>query len=91
MKMELSDSHSASLAYFDGTILNPRSIIGRIYVKRHITLLHTKYSSSSEKIFFFQSYYKPLADIRPWGVACMDPRGMVGRVNKEDYLTLLHT
>ena len=28
-----------------GAILNPRSIIGRIYVKHHITLLHTKYTS----------------------------------------------
>ena len=28
-----------------GDILNPSGIIGRIYVKHHITLFHTKYTS----------------------------------------------
>ena len=28
-----------------GAILNPRGIIGRFYVKHHITLLHNKYTS----------------------------------------------
>ena len=42
---------------WDGAILKPRGIIGRIYVKHHLTLLHTKYTSAlglavSEKIFF---------------------------------------
>ena len=42
---------------WDGAILNPRGIIGRIYVKHQLTLLHTKYTSAlglavSEKIFF---------------------------------------
>ena len=53
---------------WDGAILNPRGIIGRICVKHQLTLLHTKYTSAlglavSEKIFFsHDSYYKPMAD-----------------------------
>ena len=77
-----------------GAILNLRGIIGRIYVKHHITLLHTKYTSfgscgfrccglvvSGMKIFF----------ICFPGTARTDPMGMVVRLYKEDYLTLLHT
>ena len=50
-----------------GTILHPRAIIGRIYVKYHITLLHTKYTSFGscsfkEEDFSYVSYYKPMAD-----------------------------
>ena len=30
---------------WDGAILNPKGITGRIYVKHHLTLLHTKYTS----------------------------------------------
>ena len=30
---------------WNGAILNPRGIIGRVYIKHHITLLHTKYTS----------------------------------------------
>ena len=53
---------------WDRAILNHRGIIGRIYVKHHLTLLHTKYTSAlglavSEKIFFSHgSYYKPMTD-----------------------------
>ena len=51
-----------------GAILNPRGIIGRIYVKHHTALLHTKYTSfgscsfREEDFFSFVSYYKPIAD-----------------------------
>ena len=57
------------------TILNPRGIIGKIYVKDHITLLHTKYCTSfwfcsfKEDVFHMFFYYKmvqvgkePMAD-----------------------------
>ena len=74
-----------------GAILNPRGIIGRIYVKHHITLLHTKYTSSSgscgfREDFSYASYYKPKADND-----VHEAYGMVVRLYKEDFLTLLHT
>ena len=44
--------------------LDPRGMIGRIYVEYHLTLLHTKYTSFRpcgfrEECF---SHYKPMAD-----------------------------
>ena len=52
---------------WDWAMLSPRGIIGRIYVKRQITMLHTEYTSfesavSEKKIFSYDSYYKPMAD-----------------------------
>ena len=48
-------------------ILDPRGMIGRIYVEYHLTLLHTKYTSFRpcgfrEEIFKCFSHYKPMAD-----------------------------
>ena len=51
-----------------GAILNHTTIIGRIYIKRHITLVHLKkYTNfgpafSEKKIFSYVSYYKPIAE-----------------------------
>ena len=47
--------------------LDPRSMIGRIYVEYHLTLLHTKYTSFrpcvlEKKFFKCFSHYKPMAD-----------------------------
>ena len=47
--------------------LDPRGMIGRIYVEYHLILLHTKYTSFSlvvleKKIFKCFSHYKPMAD-----------------------------
>ena len=48
--------------------LDPRGMIGRIYVEYHLTLLHTKYTSfrpngfREEDFFNFFSNYKPMAD-----------------------------
>ena len=49
------------------TNLDPRGIIGRIYVEYHLTLLHTKYTSIRpcgfrEEDFQMFFHYKPIAD-----------------------------
>ena len=70
--------------------LEPRGLIGRIYVVGHNTLLHTKYISSRpygfrEVDFFWFSHYMSMAanDLR--GVANLDPRGIVGRIYVGDH------
>ena len=48
--------------------LDPRGLIGRIYVDYHLSLLHTKYTSfrqcgfREERFFKCFSHYKPMAD-----------------------------
>ena len=47
--------------------LEPRDMIGRIYVEYHLTLLHTNYIQALgpvvlEKILKCFSHYKPMAD-----------------------------
>ena len=47
--------------------LDPRGMIGRIYVEYHLTLLHTKYTSFrpcgfKEEDFKCFSHYKPMAE-----------------------------
>ena len=57
--------------------LDPRGMIGRIYVEYHFTLLHTKYTSLvvlEKKIFKCFSHYKPMAD----NDAPLDPKVMIG-------------
>ena len=76
--------------------LNPRGLIGRIYVGEHYTLLHTKYISSGphgfrEEDFLCFSHYKSMGANDPRSVANLDPRGMVGRIYVGNHLTLLHT
>ena len=49
------------------TNLDPRGIIGRIYVEYHLTLLHTNMQALGlvvleKKIFKYFSHYKPMAD-----------------------------
>ena len=68
--------------------LDPRGLIGRIYVGDHNTLLHTKYISSGphgirEEDFF--SHYKSIGANDPLGVASLDPRGLIGRIYVGDH------
>ena len=65
-------------------ILDPRGLIGRIYVADHKTLLHTKYITfrpdgfREEDLLSF-SHYKSVGVNNPRGMVNLDPRGMVGR------------
>ena len=74
--------------------LEPKGLIGRIYVGDHYTLLQTQYISSGphgfrEEDFF--SHYKSMGANDPQGVANLDRRGMAGRNYVGDHLTSLHT
>ena len=75
--------------------LDPRGMVGRIYVGDHLMLLHTKYLTSEpygfreEDLSF--SHFKSMGANEPRGVANLDPRGMVGRIYVGDHLMLLHT
>ena len=79
-----------------GAISDHRGMLGRIYVKLHITMLHTKYRSLavvvSEKIFSCIFHCKPMADNdAPRAGPVWIHRAMVSRIYKEDHYTLLHT
>ena len=70
--------------------LDPRGLIGRIYVEDHYTLLHTKYISSGphgfrEEDFLSFFHYKSMRANDPQGVASLDPRGLIGRICVGDY------
>ena len=61
--------------------LDPRGMVGRIYVGDHLTLLHTKYLSSGpygfrEEEFFlsFFFHYKSMGANEPLGVVSFNPR-----------------
>ena len=63
--------------------LDPKGLIGRIYVGNHYKLLHTKYISSGphglrEDILSF-SHYKFMEANDPRGVTSLGPRGLIGR------------
>ena len=64
-------SHCKSMGANDpqgGSIFDPRAMICRIYVKLHITMLHTKYRSFGSCSFredcymHFISYYRTMVD-----------------------------
>ena len=63
--------------------LDPRGLIGRIYVGDHQTLLHTKYISCGphdvREDFLSFSHYKSMGANDPRGMASSDPRGLSGR------------
>ena len=71
--------------------LDPRGLIGRIYVGDYFILLHTKYISSGphgfreEDFFFSFSHYKSMGANEPRGVASLDPRGLIGRIYVRDH------
>ena len=71
-------------------------MIGRIYVKLCIIMLHSRYRSFvscgyREDFFHVFPIISLWQIMTPLGQACMDPRGTVGRIYKEDHYTLLHT
>ena len=70
--------------------LRPRSLIGRIYVGDHYTLLHTKYVSCGlhgfrKEDFLSFSQYKSMGDNDPQGVASLDPRGLIYGIYVADH------
>ena len=70
--------------------LEPRGLIGRIYVGDHYTLLHIKYISCGphgfrEEDYLSFSHYKSMGANDPWGVASLDPRGFIGRIYVGDH------
>ena len=70
--------------------LDPRGLIGRIYVNDHYTLLHTKYISSGpygfrEEDFLSFSNYKSIGANDSQGVASLGHRGLIGRIYVGDH------
>ena len=68
----------------------PRGLIGKIYVRDHYTLLHTKYISCGphgfrEEEFFKFSHYKSMGANEPLGVANLSSRGLIGRIYVGDH------
>ena len=77
-----------------GAIFGPRGMIHRIYVKLHITMLHTKYRSFGSCGFGEEDFCHVFPIISLWQIMTppgQDPSGTVGRIYKEDHYTLLHT
>ena len=75
---------------------DPRGMVGKIYVRDHLTLLYTKYISygpHEEKIFKSCSHYKSMRAIIlfPRSMASLHPRGLIGRIYVGDHWILLHT
>ena len=70
-------------------------MIGRIYVKLCIIMLHSRYRSFVSCGYREEDFFHVFPIISLWqimtplGQACMDPRGTVGRIYKEDHYTLL--
>ena len=69
--------------------LEPRGLIGRIYVGDHKTLLHTKYISCGphgiREDFFSFSHYKSMGANFLRGIASLGPRGLIGRIYVGDH------
>ena len=61
--------------------LDPRGLIGRIYIEDHNTLLHTKYIRSGphdfREDFLNFSHYKSMGAYDPWGMVTLDSRGLI--------------
>ena len=80
-----------------GAISDPRGMLDRIYVKLHITMLHTKYRSIGFCCFREEDIFHVFSIVSLWQIkmppsgACMHPRATVSRIYKEDPNTLLHT
>ena len=70
--------------------LDPRGLIGKIYVGDHLTLLHTKYISCGphgfrEEDFLSFSHYKSMGANDPQGVVSLDPRGLISKIYVGDH------
>ena len=75
--------------------LEPRGLVGGIYVWEHYTLLHTQYircgPHSFREDFLSFSHYKSMGANDPRDMASLDSRGLIGRIYVVDHYTLLHT
>ena len=76
--------------------LEPRGLIGRIYVGDQNILLHTQYiicwpHGFREEDFLRFSHYKSMGANDPRGMASLNLRGLIGRTYVVDHYTLLHT
>ena len=70
--------------------LDPKDMVGRIYVGDHYTLLHTKYMSCGlhgfrEEDFLRFSHYKSTGANDPRGMAKLNPRGLIGGIFVGDH------
>ena len=70
--------------------LDPRGLIGRIYVGDLYTFLHTNYISSGplgfrEEDFLSFSHYKSMEANDPQGMASLGPRALIGRIYVGDH------
>ena len=68
--------------------LDPKGLIGSIYVGDHYTLLHTTCISSGSHGFrgdFSFSHYKSMGANDPRDVASLGPRGLIGRIYVGDH------
>ena len=70
--------------------MDPKDLIGMIYVGDHYTLLHTKYISSgphgfSEEDFLSLPHYKFMGAKDPQGVASLGPWGLIGMIYVGDH------
>ena len=77
--------------------LDPRGIVGRIYVGDHQTSLHTcfvsyaPHSFREEDFLMFFSYIALYKHMTPWGEASLEPSGFVSKIYVGDHLRLLYT
>ena len=74
----------------DVASLDPRGLIGRIYLGGHKTLLHAKYISCGpygfrQEDFLSFSHYKSMGANDPQDVASLGPRGLTGRIYVGDH------
>ena len=70
--------------------LDPRGMVGRVYIGEHLTLLHTKYLSSGphgfrKEDFLSFFHYKSVGAHDPKGVASLDPRVLICRIYVGDH------
>ena len=70
--------------------LDPRGLIGRIYVGDHYRLVHIKYISCGpegfrDEDFLSFSHYNSMGANDPRGVASLGPRGLTDRIYVGNY------
>ena len=74
-----------------GANLDPRVLIGRIYVGDHWTFLHTNYISCGPHGFreeYFKRFflhYKSMENLDPRDGGSLDHRGLIGRIYVGDH------
>ena len=61
-----------------GAISDPRGMLGRIYVKLHITMLHTKYRSFGCCGFREDDFFHVFSIVSLWQIMMPPGRGLYG-------------